>query len=874
MSVKFTYPSSVTVTGTTYENEPIIKSDAASSDIMEWQASTGSSTVKLREGSGNTVVLDVDGSLELADKIKSVTSATTVGAVHIYDTSQDSDGGAWRKKCKGLSWFDEAASATRSARSEFPAMALIVCDHDGTAGTTTKSLTIYDLDDPAMPLWMKFNVETGFLFPRSGGNYNMARTVHALNGRLYCGVGASSAVNWGYFEIDFTNDSAFVLYSDSNYSGPFNGTISERNTAKTSVFTGGAGNLGPYSAGIVNNAVNDVAATVLEGAEIGALGLPIPTVAVATGSGTAGGFSVIHSNGDVYSKTTTGTLISKVAWSDDSLMVSQTDYAVRFSNSELYASASGAYPSSFTNGGTVSIIGHFDRASVPNLIGTAANDNDKGFVVTGGNDMATGSATGLTRVKWNEGNAEESAVAYITSDYNTGYMVGDIRGAYFAQSKNADRSVKANTMALTGAITDTAVATGAETLGYSGWSASNYLSRAYDADFDFDTGDFSITLWAKWTANSTTTQVILDRFAVAGSGARILLYDDSSNGNPKLYVSDGSSSASITASSAFDDGSWHQIVAVRRNSSLCIYVDGVDAQTTHVANTYDLDSGTAVLTVGEAAATDAPFVNGSLSLLRISATAPTPQQIKEIYEAEKPLFAANAKGLLQSDDGSYSNQIRDLAFDKSSGILSATQYSGTTPAVTKFRGLEAVDTFNGKDHGWTDEHTHLAASAGGVSAFSSNGSGGGVLVDLPALDVRAELNEGEDKLPDDGKLHFSGVTTDASPLIIAQIPMAANERMIVRAKVEATEYQNFAGTSEWFHGEVRRQYRCDMSGARDQDAAVDYKYSDSYTSTMDIDLGHNSSNTAVLKVTGVAGTRIEWTASVEVQRISEKKYER
>jgi hypothetical protein len=140
--------------------------------------------------------------------------------------------------------------------------------------------------------------------------------------------------------------------------------------------------------------------------------------------------------------------------------------------------------------------------------------------------------------------------------------------------------------------------------------------------------------------------------------------------------------------------------------------------------------------------------------------------------------------------------------------------------------------------------------------------------------VRAELNDGEDKLPDDGKLHFSGVTLDATVTTIVQIPMAANERMIVRAKVEATEYQNFAADSEWFHGEVRRQYRCDMSGARDQDAAVDYKYTDAYTSTMDIDWGHASSNTAVLKVTGVAGTRIEWKASVEVQRISDKTYER
>ena len=91
---------------------------------------------------------------EFEAAIKSVTSSTDVGAVFLYDTSQDSDGGAWRKKCKGLSWFDEASSATRSARSEFPAMALIVADN-----AATPTVTIYDCDDTAMPMWMVFSSE-------------------------------------------------------------------------------------------------------------------------------------------------------------------------------------------------------------------------------------------------------------------------------------------------------------------------------------------------------------------------------------------------------------------------------------------------------------------------------------------------------------------------------------------------------------------------------------------------------------------------------------------------------------------------------------------------------------------------------------------
>lgn len=44
---------------------------------------------------------------EFEAAIKSVTSSTTVGAVFVYDTRQDSDGGAWRKKTSHTSWARE-----------------------------------------------------------------------------------------------------------------------------------------------------------------------------------------------------------------------------------------------------------------------------------------------------------------------------------------------------------------------------------------------------------------------------------------------------------------------------------------------------------------------------------------------------------------------------------------------------------------------------------------------------------------------------------------------------------------------------------------------------------------------------------------------
>jgi len=59
MITKFKKP--VAASGSTIENEPIIKSDGASSDLMEWQASTGSSKVEIREDASNNLKLEVDG---------------------------------------------------------------------------------------------------------------------------------------------------------------------------------------------------------------------------------------------------------------------------------------------------------------------------------------------------------------------------------------------------------------------------------------------------------------------------------------------------------------------------------------------------------------------------------------------------------------------------------------------------------------------------------------------------------------------------------------------------------------------------------------------------------------------------------------------
>jgi hypothetical protein len=789
---------------------------------------------------------------EFTAAIKSVTSSTTVGAVFLYDTSQDSDGGKWRSKCKGLSWFDEASSTTRSARSEFPAMALIVADNESGAET----VTIYDLDDVAAPVWMVFS-NTGSLTWATSGSVTI-ESVYALNGRIYVGHEQGSV---GFIEYNFPGDDS-RLGNSTAYQLTSGRTIAERNTT-SSWATGGDGYV------IVNAVVNDVAATVLEGAEIGALGLPIPTVCVST----ANGNSIIHPNGDVFD-------LSDGASSRAYSGCRFRENGDLFTWSTQNGSAQSWYRSQFYSDATSGFWKYAagDDANLPHPLADSSQ-----VIEVGGDSVFTGGDNGLSIINENLANPAEGMVSHITSTYNTGYMVGDIRFAGLAGSGEsgditADRSVKAHTLTKEGTgITDPVVATNAELRGIEGFSASSYLSKAYHADFDFGTGDFSVMFWAK-DSNAAESQNFASRSDASGLVDGDWLMQSQSDGSIDFYRHSGSgwvldasttspATPRSTATGAIVANQWTQVVAVKRSSKFYWYINGELSGTPQAdANSFTSNSA---LTIGHSLGNSGPADNSSLSLLRISATAPTPKQIADIYAAEKPLFAAGAACLLQSDDSSP-NIVNGLAYDKTTGLLSASQW-GIEVGRTDFRGLEAVNTFNGKDHGWTAAATQKLAAAGGVIAGTRTSAVGGVLVDLPALDVRAELNEGESKIPDDGKLHFSASILGATATNIAHIPVNENEAVFVSANVRANEY---GGNGERAFYQLKSIYRQDIGGNIVLDDEISTLGSET-TASMVAKFDSNTPKGAIeIEVTGVALKQIVWKAEVEVQRISDKTYER
>ena len=549
--------------------------------------------------------------------------AVTAVDVFVYDTTKDSDGGAWRNRCQAKSWYTETLNtATRGSRREFPTLALIVAE--------TAKVTIYDGDDPALPMWMVFNAAGGMSSSPNTIPGDAIFAVAAHSGVICIATDNSSAGRGGLNAVSFILDTADHKGISSAYR-TYGGNISQRNSGMS--YLAGDGNV------IVNASVNDIAMTVLPGAPTDpATGLPVPTIAVAT----AGGVSVIASSGAVYDSSKTTACTNVVIDQDRKLRATFSD-----ATSVIYDLTAIA-ADGFT--GTT-----LTTSSTPAILGTATKSAN----------AMLGSTSGITLLA-----AGGWGSARITTTYNTGWMPGAIKGAWLASKDTAslvggvdsDRSIAATDLNVNGTITRTAVASGAELVGYGGFSAANYLSQAYNSALDFGTGDFCVMGWVKPSA-LTFLRCILE---LAG-GLRVV----QNVGKLAAYVP-----ALVTSNLTLVTGAW-QFISVRRSSGQ-LYFGVNGAEDTPVASVGSV-THSGVMTIGYG--TNPEFAGG-MSLLRISATAPSSDQIAKIYADEKALFPANAACTLYGG----SDAVTALAHDKATGLL----HVGTSAGRSTFGGLRRI----------------------------------------------------------------------------------------------------------------------------------------------------------------------------------------
>jgi len=275
--------------------------------------------------------------------------------------------------------------------------------------------------------------------------------------------------------------------------------------------------------------------------------------------------------------------------------------------------------------------------------------------------------------------AMQGVSAMVTRAFNTGFLINYTKGAWLANSKTVDRSGNSNTLTENGTVTEAAVETSAELLGYSGFSTSNYLSRAADADWaSFANGNVYVSVWFKTSGNSAFEEFVTLRKATPP--VRIDIYMEAT-GVVGFECYGDAGERSINSTGTYDDGEWHKLDGVQvSNTERLLYVDGVHVGT----NTDDSGSLTGadiILGIGARGHDGSvPATSSTLSLARLSATAPTATQIRQMYDAEKGMFVASAECLLQSGS---TDAVLDVDVDPLSGKVLVTQ----TDAITIFDGL-------------------------------------------------------------------------------------------------------------------------------------------------------------------------------------------
>ena len=725
-------------------------------------------------GSSSTAKLNLSG-------ISSTISSTAVD-VFVYDTRKDSDGGQWRKRTQHTSWYNETLNtATRGSRRDFPAVAVIVA--------TDTTITIYDGDDPDMPIWMVFNLG----YETYIGMINGLKSVAMFNGIMsHCGTYDLHVTN---FISDKTN-----RYGDSsgitvNHKQP----ISGRNDNTSGNYNG------PTTPNIINRTGNDVSMTVLPNAPIdSATGLPVPTIAVATN----GGVSVLKDDGTVVNITGQTEAPYRIIFNrNNSNEIVTSGYWTRVM--KVYNIPT----SSIGEGGQLRYYVDSEAPKIPfgggAMLFESAINNELITSVSGGTP-----ANGFYRISENLQSKTNGMVAYATTSFNTGWMHGDIKGAWlsdtstvsvtgtelvtngtfttnttgwtangsgtnsfsvvssalsvvrgssglgagepyqnitltagvtytlsyqitsgdmtvilfdgtiggstiFSRSSSTtgwyndtftvsttgikqllfipnnsnttavidnvsirfaerDRSVNNKSLAVYGTITKSVVATGSNLVGYGGWSSSNYLQQPYNSALNFGTGDFSIMGWMNDSASSGSQTFVY--WGIDGeTGGRLLL---SSTGTVfNFYAVTAGWSGEATVPTIRGRG-WTHICCTRTGTRTEVYVNGVKGTTGTAAS--DLSNSSAVLRLGYRTTTSAESANSSsISLVRFSASVPSPTQIAKIYNDEKALFQPNSQCTLYGS----SDAVTALAYDDTTKLLSV----GTSSGRSDFQGLERIN---------------------------------------------------------------------------------------------------------------------------------------------------------------------------------------
>jgi len=430
----------------------------------------GNSQVPTNAMLGGLAYQDSVGEINI-EKIKASTGhATTPVDIFVYDTRKDSDGGAWRHRTQNKSWYNEGVSQYRGARKEFPAVAVLVLE--------SNRLVIYDGDDPNLPMWMIFLCDSPYLL-----RVPSPSSVAMLNAKMVVGEHDNYAGSTVDFILDSKDDKRDLRQT------PRYGNIIHRNESGL--------NSSNNSRLAVGQHTNDVAMTVLPNAPIDPdTGLPIPTIAVATDAG----LSIIkhdqveHSAGvPVIDGGTSGDEVYEINFMSPSRLVAtaplyygvfdiltadvSTGYLSQIAGSNYYY---------YVNQATVNGTDWNRPRPIANL--TAGHDGSQ-VIATDDRTIVAATISGLNIHQLSTSSITDNndgIAAYITSTYNSGYMIGDIKTAALAETDTSD-------------LVGNLVTNGTFDSNTTGWSSSGTATLSHQSGVARITGDSGAGSWTGGT---------------------------------------------------------------------------------------------------------------------------------------------------------------------------------------------------------------------------------------------------------------------------------------------------------------------------------------------------------------------------------------
>jgi hypothetical protein len=359
--------------------------------------------------------------------ISSVIPKTAVD-VFVYDTRHDSDGGAWRKRCQHLTWYNEELNTpTRGSRREFPAVAVIVAE-------ATNGITIYDADSPHLPMWMRITFTQGVV-------YDEVTCVTAMNGCIVHGETRNGS-GMQYSRLTVSNLATDECRAYAGNGQQYNHGLINRNIQYWMNTSGWLTSLpSTFSADVV-----DVAVVARPNAPIEeASGLPKLTIAVAKNStaGTAAGISIIKHDGQINNITTTTAIHhlirnvdfmgERIVWTEGN-DYDQDDRAVLTApiiKDGVTLSHNNALPADFAaymqDNSSTNIYGtHY---GVPLPCNNEVNTRERLFIANDGNNTIFVANKhikegGYGIISEDAEAPDQGMIAYITDRYNTGWVPG------------------------------------------------------------------------------------------------------------------------------------------------------------------------------------------------------------------------------------------------------------------------------------------------------------------------------------------------------------------------------------------------------------------------------------------------------------------